>query len=184
MGDLVWSAPQVQYLYPDFRRLLRQAVVALEDRSVYRVKITQGLRTYAKQDELYAQGRTKPGKRVTSAKGGQSFHNFGVAADIAFFGKDPYLEHSDDGAAMWKMWGEIAVQEGLEWGGLWDAPKTDLPHVQLTYGFDHREMHALYIRGGIVSVWEAFDRARGVELGAEWRGLIPELQSHGLGKPK
>ena len=38
-----------------------------------------GLRTYAESDALYAQGRTKPGKIVTNAKAGQSYHNFGLA---------------------------------------------------------------------------------------------------------
>ena len=44
-----------------------------------KVRIAQGLRTFAEQDALYAQGRTKPGKKVTNAKGGQSVHNYGFA---------------------------------------------------------------------------------------------------------
>src|SRR4051812_45095106 len=44
--------------------------------------VTQGLRTWKEQDALYEQGRTKPGKIVTKAKGGQSYHNFGLAVDI------------------------------------------------------------------------------------------------------
>jgi peptidoglycan L-alanyl-D-glutamate endopeptidase CwlK len=31
---------------------------------------------------LYAIGRTKPGKKVTKAKGGTSYHNYGLAFDI------------------------------------------------------------------------------------------------------
>ncbi len=48
--------------------------------------VTQGLRTWAEQDALYAKGRTIPpiGKLfvVTKARGGQSWHNFGLAFDI------------------------------------------------------------------------------------------------------
>jgi len=50
------------------------------------VLVTQGLRTWEEQDALYAKGRTVPpiGKKyiVTKAKGGQSYHNFGLAFDI------------------------------------------------------------------------------------------------------
>lgn len=37
-----------------------------------KIRITQGLRTIAEQDVMYAQGRTAPGKKITNAKGGQS----------------------------------------------------------------------------------------------------------------
>jgi hypothetical protein len=49
------------------------------------------MRSFAEQDALYAQGRTKPGKIVTKARGGFSNHNFGVAFDIGVFkgGSDP-----------------------------------------------------------------------------------------------
>ena len=48
-----------------------------------KLRIIQGFRTYAEQDALYAQGRTKKGKKVTNAKGGQSNHNLGLAIDVA-----------------------------------------------------------------------------------------------------
>ncbi|WP_305953442.1 M15 family metallopeptidase [Paenibacillus sp. P32E] len=47
------------------------------------IVITQGLRTIAEQDALYAQGRTKPGQIVTNARGRTSYHNFGLAVDFA-----------------------------------------------------------------------------------------------------
>ena len=40
--------------------------------------VFMGLRTFAQQNALYAQGRITPGKIVTKAKGGQSWHNFGL----------------------------------------------------------------------------------------------------------
>ncbi len=47
--------------------------------------ITQGFRSKAEQDALYAQGRTKKGKIVTNAKGSDysSQHQWGIAFDIA-----------------------------------------------------------------------------------------------------
>jgi peptidoglycan L-alanyl-D-glutamate endopeptidase CwlK len=41
-------------------------------------KIISGTRTYGEQNELFAQGRMKPGPIVTRARGGQSNHKFGV----------------------------------------------------------------------------------------------------------
>ena len=47
--------------------------------------ITEGCRTVKRQDELFAQGRTKPGKPVTNAKGSSyaSQHQWYIAFDIA-----------------------------------------------------------------------------------------------------
>jgi len=44
--------------------------------------VTCGLRTFPEQARLYAQGRTRPGRIVTNAKPGQSYHNFGLAFDF------------------------------------------------------------------------------------------------------
>ena len=50
---------------PLARKLIEEATA----QGIY-VKIISGHRTYEEQNELYAQGRTKPGKVVTKAKGG------------------------------------------------------------------------------------------------------------------
>src|ERR1700676_5276576 len=56
------------------------------------IKVISGLRTYAEQDDLYAQGRTKPGNIVTNARGGYSNHNFGIAFDVGVFEGSSYLD--------------------------------------------------------------------------------------------
>lgn len=157
------------------------AVIAIEERSHYRVRVTQGLRSFKKQEELYGQGRTAPGAIVTNSRAGQSFHQYGVAGDICFLGKDPYLEHSITGVRVWGTWGKCAEEEGLEWGGNFRTP--DQPHAQITYGLTHQGMHALYKAGGISNVWEAFDENRGIVPGTEWRGFVQELERQGFSKP-
>lgn len=57
--------------------------------------VTQGMRTVAEQNDLDAQGRTKPGKVVTWVRGGGSYHNHGLAVDFAFHGGAPYSEKHD-----------------------------------------------------------------------------------------
>lgn len=102
--------------------------------------ITQGLRTIEYQNELYAQGRTKPGPIVTNAKGGRSFHNYGVAIDFALLlpdGRSCSWDMSRDGNGnKQKDWMEVvdeAKQLGFEWGGDWTHFR-DYPHLQMTFG--------------------------------------------------
>lgn len=90
------------------------------------IKVTSGLRSYEEQNALYEQGRTKPGKRVTDARGGYSNHNFGIAFDVTIFkGKSPVWE-----SPQYKIVGAIGKRLGLEWGGDWKSFQ-DEPHFQL-----------------------------------------------------
>lgn len=99
------------------------------DEGIY-VLITDGYRSFAEQDALYAQGRTKPGKIVTNAKGGQSNHNFGIAVDFCLTNKEgtaAYWTVNKD----WKRVAAIAKSKGFEWGGDWTSFK-DNPHLEYT----------------------------------------------------
>lgn len=114
--------------------------------------VTQALRTWKQQDELYAKGRTKPGKRVTNAKGGQSYHNFGLAFDIVVLdsaGKPVW----DDSHPGWALAGKLGGSVGFEWGGNWTRFK-DRPHFQYTGGLSLAECRKLYNEGGTKSVWQ------------------------------
>jgi len=99
--------PEVQ---PIARALVQKAAL-----SGIKIKVISGLRTYAEQDALYAQGRTKPGNIVTNAKGGYSNHNFGIAFDIGVFEGSQYLGESSKYQAV----GVLGMDLGLEWGGNW-----------------------------------------------------------------
>jgi len=94
------------------------------------VLITDGYRSNAEQDALYAQGRTKPGKIVTNAKGGQSNHNFGIAVDFCLTNKEGTAAYWTVNAD-WKRVAAIAKSMGFEWGGDWTSFK-DNPHLEYT----------------------------------------------------
>ena len=86
-------------------------------------------RTVAEQDDLYAQGRTKPGNIVTNARGSSysSQHQWGIAFD--FYrndGKGAYNESGD----FFRRVGQIAKSIGLGWGGDWTSI-VDKPHIYL-----------------------------------------------------
>jgi peptidoglycan L-alanyl-D-glutamate endopeptidase CwlK len=69
-------------LHPAIRELATNFINTVQYGLDIKLRVTQSLRTYAEQDDLYAQGRTKPGRIVTNAKGGYSWHNFGLALDV------------------------------------------------------------------------------------------------------
>lgn len=95
------------------------------------VGITQGFRTIEYQNQLYAQGRTKPGRIVTNCKGGYSPHNYGLAFDFCIYenGKIDW----DSRNKKWGLAGAIGESLGLEWGGRW-TQFVDMPHLQFMFG--------------------------------------------------
>ena len=120
--------PQVQ---PYARALVKKAA-----QHGITIKVIAGLRTYEEQNELFAQGRTKPGRIVTNARGGFSNHNFGIAFDVGVFEGASYLDESPK----YKAVGALGMDLGLEWGGNWKT-FLDEPHFQLrpTWAGDMRE---------------------------------------------
>jgi peptidoglycan L-alanyl-D-glutamate endopeptidase CwlK len=119
------SEKNIATLLPEVQPMAR----ALVQRAAFngiRIKVLSGLRTYAEQDELYAQGRTAPGLKVTNARGGYSNHNFGIAFDIGVFEGQKYLAES----VKYKAVGVLGTDLGLDWGGNWTSI-VDQPHFQL-----------------------------------------------------
>jgi peptidoglycan L-alanyl-D-glutamate endopeptidase CwlK len=102
------------------------------------VIITSTYRDAASQNELYAQGRTKPGRKVTNAKAGQSFHNWRVAFDFVPIvnGKAQWND-----AKLFTKCGEIAESVGLEWAGRWTRFK-EMAHCQYTGGLTLKDFQA------------------------------------------
>lgn len=103
-----------------------EKLIALAKSQGFTLLVTQGYRSIAEQNALFAQGRTKPGKIVTNARGGQSMHNFGKAVDFAFVVDEEISWHED---LYWKI-GTWAKAVGLKWGGDWRSIK-DKPHVEI-----------------------------------------------------
>lgn len=117
--NIATLAPEVQ---PLARSLIETAVA-----QGINAKVISGCRTYAEQDALYAQGRSKPGQIVTKARAGHSWHNFGLAFDIGIFSADGKIYYGESEA--YAQCGKIGEAIGLEWGGSWPNFK-DEPHFQ------------------------------------------------------
>ncbi len=128
---------RIQKLHPSIRgemtSIIKECGLALTGRA--KIRVTQGLRSFKEQDELFAIGRTKTGKKVTNAKGGQSIHNYGLAVDICLIidGKtaswDTAKDWDNDKVADWYECVRIFAKHGWDWGGNWKTFK-DLPHFE------------------------------------------------------
>ncbi len=101
------------------------------------VLITQTLRDIEYQNYLYAQGRTSGGSIVTNARGGQSYHNFGLAFDICKNIKGQ--EYSD--LNFFKRCGEIWTEMGGMWGGNFES-FVDNPHFEFINGLSTSELNS------------------------------------------
>ncbi len=91
--------------------------------------VVEGVRTDARQAQLYAQGRTTLGPIVTYKDGvthrsnHQPVNGFGMAVDCAFVGSQPF-----DKRHPWEVYGLRLEQRGVTWGGRWSMG--DLPHAE------------------------------------------------------
>lgn len=115
-----------------------------------KVRITSTLRTWKEQEELYAQGRTKPGPKVTNAKAGDSIHNFGLAADVVLIinGKtvswDTKKDWDKDKQSDWMEVVTYVKSKGWKWGGDWISFK-DMPHFEKTFGHTVKQLKEKYL---------------------------------------
>lgn len=155
MADQI-TLDRIQTAHPKVRLQLAQIYKDICERLTGKAacRFAFVLRTVDEQNELYAQGRTKPGKIVTKAPGGKSYHNYGLAVDIVLLidndGNGTYEEASwdekrdfdADGISDWQEIVAVFKEYGWEWGGDWKFQ--DTPHFQKTFGKSIAELLALH----------------------------------------
>ena len=121
---------RINQLHPSVRGEMKTIIDECNEALTGRaqVRVTQGLRTFAEQDALYAQ---RP--KVTNAKGGQSVHNYGFAVDICLIidgtqaSWDTHKDWDGDKISDWDECVKIFAKHGWSWGGNWSSFK-DMPH--------------------------------------------------------
>ena len=119
---------QLDTLEPAFRPLIDTLLANLKAMGID-CAVTSGRRTIAEQDRLWLQGRnvdgTITGKIVTRAKGGQSPHNFGLAADLCprdFHGRLWWDAPDDVWNAMHMVGEQLGLRAGYDFKSIKDAP--------------------------------------------------------------
>lgn len=124
------SLDKLKGVHPDLVKVVQKAL----ELSTIDFGISQGVRTQAEQDELYAQGRTKPGPIVTWTRNSNHLakkDGYGHAIDFMVF---------KDGKVTWdEQYYPIVVKAMLNAaqslgikivaGANWNKP--DLPHIEL-----------------------------------------------------
>jgi hypothetical protein len=156
------SETRLAQVHPETSHRIHQLAGMLS----FPIRVTQGLRTYAEQDALYAQGRTTPGKIVTEAQGGYSMHNFGLPVDVVPMNTDGQPDWNDKDA----QWAEILAKAplcGLAEGAAWRS-FPDEPHLypKECPPNPNEEIRSLFVSGGLNAVWQALlpiQPAMGVE---------------------
>jgi len=145
---------RIELLHPALREEAKQIYAEICERLTGRAtcRFAYTLRTFAEQDALYNQ---KP--KVTKAKGGQSYHNYGLAVDIVLLLNDSKVASWDtvtdfdgDGLADWQEAVYVFGLFGWEWGGNWKT-FPDKPHFQKTFGLTISECLNRHNTGQVIS---------------------------------
>ncbi len=111
MGPL-WdpvSEQRLKGLHPDVAKKVRQLVNRAERKLGIRLRITSGYRSWVEQNRLFDQGG------LTNARGGQSWHNYGLAADVVPMTPSGQPVWND--VKLWNQIGKLGKQLGFKWGG-------------------------------------------------------------------
>ena len=115
---------KIDTLEPEFKMKIQELLDRLKTMGINCV-VTSARRTIKDQDKLFEQGRIKAGKIVTNAKGGQSPHNFGLAADLCPLNKNGKLwwnAPDDVWNAMHMVGEEVGLRAGYDFKSIKDAP--------------------------------------------------------------
>lgn len=114
----------------DYANRLASVFIVMKQQHGYDMTMIEGHRTAERQDSLSS--------GVTQAKGYQSYHQYGLAADCAFMKNGKLMTDPSDPWTMkgYKLMGEVAKSVGLVWGGNWtfkDYGHTELRTPQAKY---------------------------------------------------
>jgi peptidoglycan L-alanyl-D-glutamate endopeptidase CwlK len=135
----VFTTPEVEVVRPmlsgadrrwdqmdaDFVQRLLRVFKIMKEQHGYDMALLEGWRSPQRQAMLAAKG-----SNVTMAGAWQSYHQYGLAADCAFYrdGKLVISEKDDWAMRGYQLYGQVAAQVGLTWGGHWQM--MDLGHVE------------------------------------------------------
>ncbi len=112
MVDRKWNR-----MNPRYKQRLLMVFKIMKERHGYELVLLEGYRSPARQNMLSGN------KATTLAKAYQSYHQFGLAGDIAFKrnGKVVISERDPWAWRGYQLYGEVAESVGLTWGGRWKS---------------------------------------------------------------
>ncbi|OTG86389.1 D-alanyl-D-alanine carboxypeptidase [Acinetobacter sp. ANC 4558] len=112
MIDRKWNK-----MNPRYKQRLLMVFKIMKERHGYELVLLEGYRSPERQNRLSGN------KNTTLAKAYQSYHQFGLAADVAFKRDGKVVISERDPWAMkgYQLYGEVAESVGLTWGGRWKS---------------------------------------------------------------
>ncbi|OWA35162.1 peptidase M15 [Saccharibacillus sp. O16] len=155
VADSPRSDQRIIALHPDVQIAADQLVQQAAERGI-EVAITSDFRSSEEQDRLYRQGRSEKGNIVTQARGGQSYHNYGLAIDFALRDGSKVIwdmekDGNQSGRSDWMEVVDLAKALGFDWGGDW-SNFPDYPHLQMDFGYTLRQLqHGQFPPGSLVA---------------------------------
>lgn len=141
-------------LAPFFQDLLLDALAECKAAGL-NIEVFEAYRSPQRQDWLYTQGRTRSGKKVTYAKGWESWHNVSLAADLVFY-KDKRWSWDGDYKAVHKIF-EAKGFETLDF---------EAPHVQITGGYLIHEAVKIAKDQGVLALWQLVEQRFKISVGS------------------
>ncbi|WP_151982556.1 M15 family metallopeptidase [Acinetobacter guerrae] len=110
--DRKWDKMHARY-----KQRLLMVFKLMKERYGYELVLLEGYRSPARQNILSNNPYT------TRARGYQSYHQFGLAADVAFKRNGKVVITERDPWAMrgYQLYGEVSESVGLTWGGRWKS---------------------------------------------------------------
>ena len=120
----------MEHLHPTFReKVITLTQMFTDERLPFR--LFEGFRTPQRQQYLYAQGRTRPGRSVTNARPWDSHHQYGVAGDFVLFIDGNWSwDETGERQRWWARLHELARRVGLE-PLSWESPHLQLQDVSI-----------------------------------------------------
>ena len=119
-------------LHPYFRDQVLKLIAKCKSKGI-ELAIVETYRTHAKQHEYKTMGGD-----YTTAKAGQSRHQYGLAVDVVPIVKSKPVWNS---ASLWRKIGAAGEKLGMRWGGRWRNPY-DPGHFEWTAGLTSRHLSA------------------------------------------
>ena len=152
-------------LWPPFKEKVLRGLHLARSQGL-QVYVFESWRSGARQNNLYSQGRTTPGRIITRARAGYSWHYYGLAVDLVFDGHArPGIQWSWDGDYIGKKEGDykrlgkiITTLDDIEWYGQPGSSFYETPHFQMTMGMDILEAKRLADAGGLPAVWVELEK--------------------------
>lgn len=131
------SLDTLKGIHPDLQKVIKEAI----KESPVDFTVTDGVRTTAQQQALYAKGRTAPGGKVTNADGVKNKSNHQVKADGYGYAIDLYpyvdgkVDYNDESDSLKVIAAHIKATAkclgiNVGWGGEFKSI-LDKPHFEL-----------------------------------------------------